>query len=210
MALVGDFKVIVTNQTAGAIALEDISGVVTDPVAAGVPTVPAGVGTGVLELILTPSVLISWEKGRLKAEIDAVHVVVTSTGGGGGGGATPVLLQNVGKMTTVDFTQGTVVNGQFAFDWSDYSTDYTAAKFQAVGSVTPPETGTVQLYNLTDGAPVATLGTFTSATPTKLVSADISGSLPASEKVYEIRISVTGSTAADTITVGSAVLRLEP
>jgi hypothetical protein len=169
MALVGDFKVIVTNQTAGAIALEDISGVVTDPVAAGVPTVPAGVGTGVLELILTPSVLISWEKGRLKAEIDAVNVVVTSTGGGGGGGATPVLLQNVGKMTTVDFTQGTVVNGQFAFDWSDYSTDYTAAKFQAVGSVTPPE-----------------------------------------EKVYEIRISVTGSTAADTITVGSAVLRLEP
>jgi len=55
-------------------------------------------------------------------------------------------------------------------------------------------TGDIQLYNLTDASVVSTLS-YTgagSSTPTKQLSASLT--LPASEKMYEIRIRVTGGT----------------
>lgn len=205
MALVGDFKIIVTNQTASPILLQDVTGAVTDPSTAGVPTVPA---SSVLELTLSPSALVSWERGRIKAEIDLGNVIVTSTGGGGGGGPQ---TQNIVYPRSVANPDGTVVIGQFEFDASLYT--LTNYYFRVTASVTAGQTGTVSIYNLTDGEPV-TAGSLTwvetAPTPKSgtLTKGSAAGNLKDSPKVYEVRASVTGSTVAHILTVGSTSIQM--
>lgn len=89
------------------------------------------------------------------------------------------------------------VVGNFALHPDDYTLTGTTReiRFLVVGLVTNLiTTGDIQLYNLTDSAVVAT-HSFTGApetSPTKKVSAALI--LPASEKMYEVRIRVTGGT----------------
>jgi hypothetical protein len=68
--------------------------------------------------------------------------------------------------------------------------DYSQVQFVTLGVVTSNTlAGEIRLYNLTDAAIVVT-HTYTSTNPTKIVSAPLV--LPVGEKVYEIRIRVTG------------------
>lgn len=106
------------------------------------------------------------------------------------GGSTPktdiatVLHQNTNSPTNI-------VVGSFVFNSSDY-TGSTTIKFKAVGYVTSGSlTGTLTLYNKTDSSTVTIL-TFTSVTTGKQISSDITSSLPSSDKIYEIRLNVTG------------------
>jgi len=335
MALVGDFKIIVTNLTGSPITFEDITNTVSDPGGQGYPTVAAA---STLELILTREAQISWERGRLKAEIDAANITVTGSMGGGGGITTPgsttvgdlalwdaadgsalgngnavfngisvdnqgsnplsigensgeiastngnlaiisnnalsftsddvmswqdsskavstyagtftlsssdtdwddfktlfgevslieginaaaaapappVQLQPLVGNSVVAFTDGTVAIATFVYDGSEYSGDYTTVEFQAVAYVSAGETGTITLYNLTDAEAVTVTGftTVTATSPTKvegtMTIGAAAGNLKDTEKVYEIRVSVTGTTAADTVTVGSAAIKLTP
>jgi hypothetical protein len=78
--------------------------------------------------------------------------------------------------------------GGFSLDASDYS----EVRFKTLASVTDSGlTGEIQLYNLTDNAPVVT-HTYTSTTPSEVLSSPLT--LPASAKVYEVRHRVTGGT----------------
>ena len=68
--------------------------------------------------------------------------------------------------------------------------DYTQIQFVTLGAVTSNLlTGEIRLHNLTDAAAVIT-HTYNTTNPTKITSAPLI--LPAGEKVYEIRIRVTG------------------
>jgi hypothetical protein len=110
--------------------------------------------------------------------------------------------QKLRKMVAMTANENTFeatfqVVGDFALNPSDYTVTGTTReiRFLAVGFITlAATTGEIQLYNLTDAAAVVTLS-FTGApdmTPTKKTSALLV--LPASEKMYEIRIRVTGGT----------------
>ena len=65
-------------------------------------------------------------------------------------------------------------------------------------------TTSVSLYNVTDADPIATLS-FTSTTPTKneivLVEGSGSGKIDQSEKIYEVRISLTSPPGGPTNTI---------
>jgi hypothetical protein len=107
------------------------------------------------------------------------------TGSGTGSGAfdlTLVLHNNTASQSDVVF-------GAFNFDPTDFS-GATDIRFKATGYVTLGTlTGTVILYNVTDSTTAATL-TFTSVTLGEQISATLS--LPSSNKIYEMRLKVTG------------------
>lgn len=111
-----------------------------------------------------------------------------------------------------DALSGVLTVGQFGFDASQYPSG-TDFRFAATLHVSEGSlTGTVLLYNLTD-AEVVTGATLTSSltSPDSQVSAVLSvgiaaGFLKTSLKTYEVRISTTGSTPVDMVTVGSAEL----
>lgn len=109
---------------------------------------------------------------------------------------------------------GTVAIGQIAFDGSRLkAAQGLTVYFDVIAAVTAAVTGTVQLYNLTDGEVVSTHSTIVSTAPTKYRNTVTVGSgvgeLKLADKVYEVRASVTGSTAADILYVGQAYLRIE-
>ena len=131
---------------------------------------------------------------------------------GTSGGAVPDQLQHLSDTHTVTNLDGTVTVSQFAFDASQFSSEYSQFAFRVVGSATAGQTGTVQLYNLTDTEAVNTQ-TFNTTVPTKkegtLTVGVAAGNLKTSEKIYEVRVSVSGSTVAHTTTMGSAVMRMQ-
>ena len=113
-----------------------------------------------------------------------------------------VVGQTLRRHIPLTLTQNTFeatfqVMGDFSFDPDDYTITGTTRqiRFIAVGFITlPATTGEIQLYNLTDAVAVATLS-FTGGgdtTPVKKVSSLLS--LPVVEKIYEIRVRVTGGT----------------
>lgn len=129
--------------------------------------------------------------------------------------ARPEQQQQIASNEVVENPSGTVSIGQFAFDASLYSkgdSRYSTFRLRVVASVSAAVTGTVTLYNLTDGETVATISTITNTAPTKydaaLTVGVAAGNLKTSEKIYEVRASVTGTTSADIITVGGAFLSL--
>lgn len=126
--------------------------------------------------------------------------------------AAPEQQQQLASNEVVENPSGTVAIGQFAFDASLYDDRYATFRLRVVASVSAAVTGTVTLYNLTDAETVATIATITSTAPTKydaaLTVGVAAGNLKTSEKIYEVRASVTGSTSADIITVGGAFMSL--
>jgi len=110
-----------------------------------------------------------------------------------------------------DAVSGTLAVGRFAFNPTDWAA--TTFYFGAVFSVTNAlQTGTVLLYNVTDGEVVtgATLTT-SSLPPVKQESAALTvgvaaGNLKNTEKIYEIRLSITGALPTDVINLGTAYM----
>jgi hypothetical protein len=116
------------------------------------------------------------------------------------------------ETTTVDNPGGVKAIGQFQFN-PDYYGQVAAYRLQAVISTSKGSiTGSVQLYNVTDGeavtnglvqtssiAPDAVLGS-------PLIMGSAAGNLKDTIKTYEVRISVTGTDATDILTVGSVTL----
>ena len=127
--------------------------------------------------------------------------------------AAPDQQEMVASKEIVGNHQGTVVIGQFAYDASLYTGRYSTFKFRVVASVVATLTGTVTLYNLTDGETVATLNTITATSPTKyeatLTVGAAAGNLKTSEKIYEVRASVTGASSNDIIDVGGCFMKIE-
>jgi hypothetical protein len=119
----------------------------------------------------------------------------------------PTWLVAGGRATHNLDTPIKVVSG-FEFDRSLFV--FSSIKFRAVGARGNTINGIVELYNLTDAVSVATL-TFTSTSPALQESADIAGSLPASSKLYEVRIYLAAPfVAGDSIELYSAYLNLAP
>jgi hypothetical protein len=104
---------------------------------------------------------------------------------------------------------GYIVVGAFGFDSTAYPNaafylDTTA--YVTLGSLT----GSIQLYNFTDSAEVVALN-ITDIVSTRNVSSDLAPSLPASGKMYELRIKVTGGAGQeDRINCMWAGLRIVP
>lgn len=98
-----------------------------------------------------------------------------------------------------------LIVGGFSFNAAEYS----RVKYISLAAVTGPAlTGEVQLFNITDNTEVA-LHNHTGFTTPGKVETDIT--LPQVEKVYEIRIRVTGGTPpTDRIFVNWAGLKLIP
>lgn len=109
-------------------------------------------------------------------------------------------------------TGGPQALGQFQFDAGLFPG--TTFSFEVVFSVSDGGlTGTVQLYNLTDGEVVASGNLSGSPTTPSLVSNTLvvgngAGEFQDTSKLYEVRLSVTGTEPTDIVTLGSAVLRL--
>lgn len=91
---------------------------------------------------------------------------------------------------------------------ADYELDYLTQeyKFVAVASVSSLAiTGTVELFNLTDGASVVSINV-TDTTVSKLESAPLA--LPSAEKLYEVRVSAS-ATGADIVSVQWAGFQID-
>jgi hypothetical protein len=113
---------------------------------------------------------------------------------------------------SVDATSGVLAIGQFGFNAANYPFG-TEFRFRSTLSVSGGAlTGTVLLYNLTDGEVVsATTLSTSSTTPDSQVGLDIpvgviAGNLKPSAKTYEVRLSVTGALPTDIVNLGSAAL----
>jgi len=101
-----------------------------------------------------------------------------------------------------------LVVGAFEFNKSSYS--FSTIKFRAVGARGDSVTAVVELYNLSDASSVATLQ-FTNTATTLQESADISASLPAVSKLYEVRIYLNSAPgASDSVELFSAFLQVNP
>lgn len=114
-----------------------------------------------------------------------------------------------------DATSGPLSVGQFEFNAGNYPSG-TNFLFTVVSQVSNGAlTGSVQLYNVTDGEVVTNTSLSTSSTsPDGQVSASIpvgaaAGDLKTSAKVYEVRLSVSGSLATDIVSLGSAALIID-
>jgi hypothetical protein len=111
-----------------------------------------------------------------------------------------------------DALSGSLTVAQFQFNAAQYPSG-TVFRLGVTFHVSDGSlTGTVLLYNLTD-AEVVTNSTFTtsSTTPDSQVSSALivgaaAGNLKTSAKTYEVRISVTGASPVDVVTVGSLEL----
>lgn len=126
--------------------------------------------------------------------------------------------QRADRITLVESANATGASGPQAlgqFEFNAGSFPGTSFEFEAVVSVSDGGlTGTVQLYNITDGELVAssTLNT-SSTTPVQLDATltvgSAAGEFQDTSKLYEVRLSVSGGTEpTDIVTLGSAILRL--
>lgn len=132
---------------------------------------------------------------------------IVSERGAGGGGSSPTPGQKISQsiaMATAQVTElsSFVAVGNFALNPNDYALAGTTVtvKFLTVGSISDSTTtGQIQLFNLTDSVIVTTTSYTGSGdtTPTKKISSALS--LPSSEKMYEIRIRVTGGSPPDKV-----------
>jgi hypothetical protein len=114
---------------------------------------------------------------------------------------------NIADSQAVDNPSGTKVLGTFQFNPNTFGEQATYL-FQATISTSKGSiTGSVQLYNVTDGEAVTgTLSTSsTSPNPesSSLTMGAAAGNLKDTTKTYEARISVTGADASDILSVGS-------
>jgi hypothetical protein len=123
-------------------------------------------------------------------------------------------VRHIADTESVDFPSGTLAVGQFQFNPNFYgqtsSFRLTATMSTSKGAIT----GSVQLYNLTDGETVTNgLLQTSSTTPGLLFSPALTvgsapGDLQDTSKLYEARISVTGVDVTDILSVGSVTIRV--
>jgi hypothetical protein len=118
----------------------------------------------------------------------------------------------IADTQSTDATSGTLSVGQFSFNPAAYPAG-TGFNLTVTFSVSDGAlTGQVLLYNVTDGEVVtnSTLTTSSTApdgqTSLALPVGGAAGDLKLSAKVYEARISVSGATAVDMVSVGSVAL----
>jgi len=128
--------------------------------------------------------------------------------------AAPVIPFMLVSNEATDATSGTLALGQIEFDPSEYA-GATLFEFLATLSVSGGTlTGTVGFYNVTDAELVTgTALTTTSTTPVRIGSGALTvgaaaGNLKSTAKVYEVRLSVTGTLPTDIVTLGSAYLKI--
>lgn len=123
-------------------------------------------------------------------------------------GSGPLPIWTGGRESYATNTPALVV-GAFSFDKSRY-TSFSAIKFRALGAIGDTTSGLVELYNVTDASSVSTL-TFTTTAQALKESADIQASLPASAKIYEVRIYLNSAPAgSDSVELYSAALEIIP
>jgi hypothetical protein len=136
-----------------------------------------------------------------------VNVGAADDSGGGGAGTGPTSIWAGGRETYDQETPQLVV-GAFEFQADRYT--FSTATFRAVAARGDTVNAEVELFNVTDAVTVATL-TFSSTAQAMMESADITGSLPAASKIYEVRINLAGAPgASDSVELYKAELELVP
>ena len=144
--------------------------------------------------------IVYWRNGAGIADGDEKSLIAGAVG--------PTLNESV-KLATRDSnnSETNLVVGADSFNPLDYANGgYTRViLFRAVAANGDVDmTTSVSLYNVTDADPIATLS-FTSTTPTKneivLVEGSGSGKIDQSEKIYEVRISLTSPPGGPTNTI---------
>jgi len=188
----------------GATSLDTVSGILGD------------ISQANIDLVGQPA----WTSGEV------VQLVLQRTGTGSMiGDASMVLAHILVEVVEQDYTMmastenqdgaaGTLGVGQFAFNPTDWSTG-AAFHFGATFSVTnAARVGSVSLYNLTD-AEFVTGTSFTSSglSFAKQESAALTvgvaaGNLKDTEKIYEVRMSITGGDPLDLVALGTAYMRV--
>jgi hypothetical protein len=127
--------------------------------------------------------------------------------GSGGGGTNPAFIPLAGRASHALDTPPLIVGG-FEFTRSNFTA--TTIKFRAVAAKGNAIQANVQLYNVTDSVSVAILN-FTSAATALQVSADITGSLPLTSRIYEVRIYLNAAPGgSDSVELYSAALEINP
>lgn len=164
------------------------------------------------ELGTNPSSTYSTVKDRLDAIELAISEIEDGYGDGYSGGddgysgAEPdgygTDTVQLASNETTDLN-GPVLVGSFYMDASEYSD----IKFLSISSISNSGlTGTINLYNLSDASTVINQS-ITSTTPTSQESTSLT--LPSGNKIYEVRISVSGGTSeADRIILNWAGFKL--
>lgn len=137
---------------------------------------------------------------RERAEFleDGYYYLVDNMGGGGAGipRANVPIVMNEGTGETADQAVG-----NFALNPNDYAVSGVTIEFRFIATAFITGigfTGSVELYNLTDSSSAATLS-FSEMSPTKGSSSALS--LPAGERMYEVRIKCVGSPGVDDMVV---------
>ena len=122
-------------------------------------------------------------------------------------------VRHIADTESVAFPSGTLAVGQFQFDPNFYGQTATFRFIATMSTSKGSITGSVQLYNLTDGEAVAGGLLQTSSTSpglqfsAALTVGSAAGNLKDSSKLYEARISVTGVDVTDILSVGSVGIR---
>ncbi len=125
---------------------------------------------------------------------------------GAGGVVTGPVSIWAGGRETYDQETPQLVVGAFEFQADRYS--FMSATFRAVAARGDTVDAEVELFNVTDAASVATL-TFVSTSQVLMQSADITGSLPAASKIYEVRINLAAAPGgSDSVELYKAELEL--
>lgn len=101
-----------------------------------------------------------------------------------GGPGNPIFIPVAWRDSHTLSTPRKVVS---AFEFTRSSFTATTFKFRAVAAIGNTIGGRVELYNVTDSASVTILN-FSSIATTLQVSGDLTGSLSAASKIYEVRI----------------------
>lgn len=115
-------------------------------------------------------------------------------GASGGGGASTSTIDLSSEAQSTVSTADVVIGGRY-FDPASWeiSGRTTTLTLEAIGQVVSGVTGTLTLHNATDASTAATL-TWTETVATRKTAAV---TLPASAKIYELRIKKSGGGASD-------------
>lgn len=160
-------------------------------------------GDGAFVLAIRRNSKIYWRNGAVMEDGSSFQVFEATGGQGGGGGggggigAPGQKIPNVITVVTNEVTDQSTyqVVGHYSLNPLDYVIDGTSTQIRFVLSgynTLVSLTGNLQLFNLTDSSLVTTLALSSATFPTKVSTGALS--LPGSEKMYEIRIRVTGGT----------------
>ena len=119
------------------------------------------------------------------------------------------------ESALLDAPGGTLALGQLAINPNDWPAGSSFALEVVLSVSLGSLTGTLALYNVTDAEAVTGAAVNTSVlTPTKfntgaLTVGAAAGNLKNGERIYEVRLSVTGTLVTDIVSLGSAFLLVQ-